>query len=60
MTVSGDLHPGHAGKAQLMHVSKELTIMDREEVFLNEQMIILLKTIAVDVLYKSYLRNPYG
>ena len=50
MTVSGDLHPGHAGQAQLMHVSKELTIMDREKEFLHEQMIILLKEIAVVVL----------
>ena len=50
MTVSGELHPGHAAKAQLMHVSKELTIMDREEEFLYEQMIILLKEIVVDVL----------
>ena len=39
MTLSGDLHPGHAGKAQLTHVLKELTIMDREEEFLHEQMI---------------------
>ena len=50
VTVSGDFHPGHAGKAQLMHVLKELTIMDRQEEFLHEQMIVLLKEISVDVL----------
>ena len=50
MALSGDLYPGHAGKAQLMHVLKELAKMNKEEEFLHNQIIIVLKEIAVDVL----------
>ena len=50
MALSGDLYPGHAGKAQQMHVLKELARMNKEEEFLHNQITIVLKEIAVDVL----------